>query len=61
MDVDFTQLGAAAGAVAVVYLFLKDRQNDRKTWENHLSGTVQVLSEIKQGQNEHRKRTEKED
>lgn len=48
MLIDWTQLGAAAGAVGVVYLlgrliervlkmFFADRREDRRTWENHLS------------------------
>ena len=50
-----TGLGAATGAVLVVFLFLKDREQERKmflddrkqdrlVWENHLSKSIQVQS-----------------
>jgi hypothetical protein len=58
-----TQLGAASAAVVTVYLFLKymakERGADRKMWENHLSQTVIVLQRLYDGQEEHRKNTEK--
>lgn len=64
--VDWTQLGAAAGAVAVVFLFsriiamfFRDRREDRKIWENHLSQVVLILQAMQIDQTSHRRNTEK--
>lgn len=64
-----TGLGATAGAVIVVFMFLKDRaeerklfladrQSDRTLWQNHLSHTVIVLQELVDEVREHRKWTD---
>jgi hypothetical protein len=63
-------LGPAAASVTVTWMFLqfltqerksnsKERADNRLELSNHLSGTVRVLQQMLDSQEEHRKNTEK--
>lgn len=51
---DLLQLGPAAGAVLMAFLFLKhikeENKANRQMWDNHLSGTVKALTQIHEEQ-----------
>lgn len=43
MPPEIVQLGAA---LVVLWLMLKDRREDRKVWESHLSDSVQTQADM---------------